>query len=191
LFIKESRWSEPFVDGLNHLSMVWTICRWSEPFVGFSICILVSSVVTLKNYPFGITQWVCKKIISVTLYDTLFEWMIIHYPIQYIKNCWVRLLSNYNIKYICTIYTRLYTCLTSIHRFALREKVTLRSLKLLLEWVDVVEWSRALDVRLSEWCCSVSMVWVQIPSREEQKFDSSKNLILTLFGLIFRRIFNI
>ena len=40
--------------------------------------------------------------------------------------------------------------------------------------VDVVEWSRALDVRLSEWCCSVSMVWVQIPSREEQKIDSSK-----------------
>jgi hypothetical protein len=27
----------------------------------------------------------------------------------------------------------------------------------------VVEWSRALDVRLSEWCCSASMVWVQIP----------------------------
>ena len=40
--------------------------------------------------------------------------------------------------------------------------------------VDVVEWSRALDVRLSEWCCSVSMVWVQIPSREEQKFNSFK-----------------
>ena len=53
----------------------------------------------------------------------------------------------------------------------------------------MVEWSRALDVRLSEWCCSVSMVWVQIPSREEKKFDSSKNLILTLFGLIFRRIY--
>ena len=34
--------------------------------------------------------------------------------------------------------------------------------------MDVVEWSRALDVRLSEWFCSVSMVWVQIP------FDSSK-----------------
>jgi hypothetical protein len=40
--------------------------------------------------------------------------------------------------------------------------------------IYVVEWSRALDVRLSEWCCSVTMVWVQIPSREEQKFDSSK-----------------
>jgi hypothetical protein len=23
--------------------------------------------------------------------------------------------------------------------------------------MDVVEWSRALDVRLSEWCCNVSM----------------------------------
>ena len=32
----------------------------------------------------------------------------------------------------------------------------------------------SLDVRLSEWCCSVSMVWVRIPSREEQKFGSSK-----------------
>jgi hypothetical protein len=31
-----------------------------------------------------------------------------------------------------------------------------------------IVWSRALDVRLSKWCCSVSMVWVQIPSREEQ-----------------------
>ena len=47
----------------------------------------------------------------------------------------------------------------------------------------LVEWSRVLDVRLSEWCCSITMVWVQIPSREEQKktkktknkkFDSSK-----------------
>ena len=40
--------------------------------------------------------------------------------------------------------------------------------------VDVVEWSRTLDVRLREWCCSVSMVWVQIRSREEQHFDRSK-----------------
>ena len=38
----------------------------------------------------------------------------------------------------------------------------------------MVEWSRALKVRLIEWCCSVSMVWVEIPSREEQKFDSFK-----------------
>jgi hypothetical protein len=62
---------------------------------------------------------------------TLIWKVCIYYPIQYIKNCWVRLLSNYNIKYICTIYTRLYTCLASIPRFSLRDKVTLRLLKLL------------------------------------------------------------
>ena len=32
------------------------------------------------------------------------------------------------------------------------------SLSVYIYIVDVVEWSRALDVRLSEWCCSVSMV---------------------------------
>ena len=41
--------------------------------------------------------------------------------------------------------------------------------------MDVVEWSRALDVRLREWCCSVSMVWVQIPSREEQNLTALKS----------------
>ena len=56
--------------------------------------------------------------------------------------------------------------------------------------VDVVEWSRALDVRLSEWCCSVSMVWVQIRRGKNKNLTALKsNLILTLFGLIFRRIY--
>ena len=41
--------------------------------------------------------------------------------------------------------------------------------------MDVVEWSRALDVRLSEWCCSVSMVWVQIPSRENKNLTALKS----------------
>jgi hypothetical protein len=61
------------------------------------------------------------------------------YPIQYIKNCLVRLLLNYNIKYICTIYTRLDTCLMSISRFSLRDKVTLRLLKLYFYIANVVE----------------------------------------------------
>ena len=56
----------------------------------------------------------------------------------------------------------------------LTRKGNTRIIELLFKGVDVVEWSRALDVRLSEWCCSVSMVWVHIPSREEQTFDSSK-----------------
>ena len=85
------------------------------------------------------------------------------------------MLLNYNIKYICTIYTRLYTFLTPIPRFALREKITLRLLKLHFKGVDVVEWSRALEVRLSEWCCSVSMVWVQTSSREEQNLTALKS----------------
>jgi hypothetical protein len=39
----------------------------------------------------------------------------------------------------------------------------------------MVEWSRALDARLREWCCSVSMVWAQIPSGEEQKLTALKS----------------
>ena len=87
---------------------------------------------------------------------------------------WKILRMNVLYKYICTIYTCLETCLMSISRFSLRDKVTLRLLKLHFYGADVVEWLRALDIRLSEWCCSVSMVWVQIPSREEHKFDNSK-----------------
>jgi hypothetical protein len=80
---------------------------------------------------------------------------ILYLATPLIKNCWVRLLSNYNIKSICTIYTRLHTCLMSISRFSLRDKVTLRLLKLYLI-ADVVEWYRVLDISLSDWCCSVS-----------------------------------
>ena len=64
-------------------------------------------------------------------------------------------------------------CLMFIPRLVLRDKVTLQLLKLYFYIVDVVEWSRALDVRLSEWCCSVSMVWVQILSRKNKDIVSS------------------
>jgi hypothetical protein len=103
------------------------------------------------------------------LYNELFIFLY-----NILKNCCASLLSNYNIKYICTIYTRLETCLMSISWFSLRDKVTLRVLKLYFYGADVVEWSRVLDIRLGYWCCSISMVWVQIPSRDEQKCDSSK-----------------
>jgi hypothetical protein len=101
-----------------------------------------------------------------------YELFIIIYNILY--NCWVRLLSNYNIKYTCTIYTRLDICIMSISRFTLWDKVTLQLLKFHFYGADVVEWCRALAIMQSDWCCSVSMVWAQIPSKEEYKFDSSK-----------------
>jgi hypothetical protein len=53
------------------------------------------------------------------------------------------------------------------------DKVTLRLVKLYFNIADVVELSRALDIRLSDWCCSVTMVWVQIPPRENKKIVSS------------------
>ena len=62
----------------------------------------------------------------------------------------------------------------STSRFSLRDKATLRLLKLHFYGADVVEWSRALEIRLSDLFCSVSMVLVQIPSREEHKCDNSK-----------------
>jgi hypothetical protein len=109
---------------------------------------------------------------------------------QYIKNCSVRLLSSYNIKYACTICTRLNTCLMSISRFSFWDKVTLRLLKLNFYGANVVEWSRALDIRLSDWCCSVSMVWAQYPSREEHNLTAQKSNCNTVC-LIFRRIYTI
>ena len=101
------------------------------------------------------------------------ELFIILYNI--IKTCWVRLLLNYNIKYVFTICTRLNTCLMSISRFPLRDKVPLRLLKLHLYGAVVVELSRALDIRLSDWCCSVSMVWAQIPWRKEQNLPPQES----------------
>jgi hypothetical protein len=90
-------------------------------------------------------------------------WWIIHHPIQYIKNCWVRLLSNYNIKYICTIYTRLDTCLMSISRFSLRDNVTLRLLKLYFYIAGVAEWSRVLDI---SWIGAAVYQWCEFKSRQ-------------------------
>jgi hypothetical protein len=92
-----------------------------------------------------------------------------------LKHCCARLLSNYNIKYACTIYTRLDTCFMSISSFSLRDKLTLWLLKLHFYGADVIEWSRALDISLSDWCCSESMVWAQIPSREEQNLIAQKS----------------
>ena len=44
---------------------------------------------------------------------------------------------------------------TNVQRFATRNKVTLRLLKL---YFYVAKWSRMLNISLSDWCCSVSKV---------------------------------
>ena len=80
--------------------------------------------------------------------------------------------------YMCTIYTRLNTCLIIIHRFALRDKVTL--LALYFHIADAAEWFRVLDIRLSDRYCCVSKVWVLIPSWVEQTICQLKNLIQAL-----------
>ena len=63
----------------------------------------------------------------------------------------------------------------SISRFSFQDKVTLRLLKLYFYIADVAEWSRALDLRLSDGCCSVSMMRVQIPSREEKNLTAQRS----------------
>jgi hypothetical protein len=101
------------------------------------------------------------------------------------------LLSNYNIKYACTIYTLLDTCFMSISGCSLRDKVTLRLLKLLFLWSRcgrVVYGSGHKAKRLVLQCTNgVS----SNPVERRTKFDSSKYLMLTHLGLIFRRIYNI
>ena len=99
------------------------------------------------------------------------------YTPNWISTC--LLSNNRSLRIVCLCY--IYICLMSISRFSLWDKVTLRLLKFYFYITDVAGWSRALDIRLSDWCCSASMVWVQFPSRDD--------LILTLFGLIFRRIY--
>ena len=51
-----------------------------------------------------------------------------------------------------------YICLMSIPRLPLRDKVTLRLLKIIFYIADVAECSKALDIRVGNWCCSVSIV---------------------------------
>jgi hypothetical protein len=139
---------------------------FSDVYIIFSIYLL--SQVTLISSGTDIV-WGCH-LLRCSYNILYFLWLY-----NILKHFCARLLSNYNIKYACTIYTRLDTCFMSISSFSLREKVTLWLLKLHFYGADVVEWSRALDISLSDWCCSVSMVWAQIPSREEQNLIAQKS----------------
>jgi len=43
---------------------------------------------------------------------------------------------------------------------------------------DVAVWSWVLHIRLNDWCCGVSKVWVQIPSKESKtKMSTNSNTV--------------
>ena len=62
----------------------------------------------------------------------------------------------------------------SISRFSLRDKVTLRLLKLYFNIADVVERSRALDIRLKRLVLQCISGVSSNPVEGRTKFDSSK-----------------
>jgi hypothetical protein len=95
--------------------------------------------------------------------------------------------------FVCTIYTRLdtyfilsqmwplNTCLTVLNIIIWQRSssaifnILYRMMRNLDFYIaDVVEWSRALDIRRSDWCCSVSMVWDQIPSRKNKQLTAQR-----------------
>jgi len=128
----------------------------------------------------------------VHLYNLLYymrlhdEFFVILYNIlrllSYIDD---KLLNN---KYICTIYTLLKICITSIPRFALRDKVTLWLLELYFYIADMAELFRVLDIKLSDWCCSASMLWVRFQRRYNKYLLAKKSNIVVLFSFNFRQI---
>ena len=86
------------------------------------------------HYP-GLIQELQQRVLSLCLSGMRRAWsalrVIFYLLYKALSKLGIIYIYNYNIKYICTIYTRLYTCLTPIPRFALRDKVTLRLFKLL------------------------------------------------------------
>jgi hypothetical protein len=129
---------------LNQMICLYTINIGSALFnsVFSNTIIIYSNVCYIYNERPSSSQNVHWLYISIYIYIYIYVWKLnqtvleldfravkfLFFPRRdLIPHHW----SNYNIKYICTIYTRLYTCLTSIPRFTLRERVTLGLLKLL------------------------------------------------------------
>ena len=85
--------------------------------------------------------------------------------------CWIYI-AYWNNKYICTIDTLLNTCLMSIPRFALRDKVTFQLLTKDISIADLTEWSQAPNTMIGNWRCSVSIVRVQFSSRDTETLSA-------------------
>ena len=114
----------------NYSNTVWFNF---QTYIIFSINLV--SQVTLRSFWTNIVYG-CHLLRC--LYNLLYflwlynDFLIILYNILKITE--YRLRSNYNIKYICTNYTRLDACLISTSRRSLRDKATLRLLKLHFLW---------------------------------------------------------
>jgi hypothetical protein len=100
-------------DGLNNAFDHWPIvvddtCKYGVfedvRIVKFFNTFVTQGNVNKNSFINDANHWHIRKKKFRGLLILILYAYILHYPIQYIKNCWVRLLSNYNIKYICTIY---------------------------------------------------------------------------------------
>ena len=110
---------------------------------------------------------------SSRVHITWFLGFYVHYVYW---NCWVRLLSNKIYIYIYVPSTWAYThvlCLSLDLSYKTRQQSTLQLLKLYLIAV-AIECFRALNIKSSDWCCSVSKVWVQFLLKENKNFIISK-----------------
>ena len=101
----------------------------------------------------------CRDLVSVSnsTVKNIFENGMIPKLIQQTAHqCGIYNLGQLSRLYVLIPFSK--NIFDSISRFPLRDKVALRLLKLYFCIADMVEWSRALDIRQSDWCCSVSMV---------------------------------
>ena len=117
------------------------------------------------------------------LHDELF--VILHNILQLLSYIDVKL---FNDKYVCAIYTVLKICIMYIPRFAIRDKVTLWLLELYFYIADMAEFSRVLDIKLRDWCCSASMLWVRFQWRYNKNVLAEKSNIVIRFSLNFGQI---
>ena len=124
------------------------------------------------DYKYDKQRWCIYIYIYITLIDTEEG----HLLIENVVNIFFATPLSVSLHNLLDFYNLFCLCCIVMSRRSVTHYVLwlVDSLILYIYGVDVVEWSRAVDVRLSEWWCSVSMAWVQIPLREEQKFDRSK-----------------
>jgi hypothetical protein len=158
--------------------VLWTICY-----------IILNTCISVRRHVFVIVYLRQKtssdKIVKKTLYWSGPVNILIYWPAVITKTNRENKNVKYNIcicifvfvylyLYICIcifVFVYLYICICIFVFVYLYLYVCICILVFVYLYItDVAEWSRVLNIRLSDWCCSVSMVWVQIPSRRKQVF---------------------